>query len=128
VGDRLDGRLVTPPEGGDLLARGGVDRDVGGVELEGEAYLVALDQRVGVHGRDEVAAPRLHGQKPLGHEPRQRVVDRAPRDAQLGGELVEAELRARAGIARKDPLAERLVDLVVEVGAGEQDGHGRHVT
>ena len=128
VRDRLDRRDVAPSQVGDLLVRGGVDRDVRRVELEREPHLVALEQRLRRHGRDEVAAARLDAQEALGDETRQRVVHRASRHAELRRELVQAELRAGAGVAGQDPLAERRVDLVVEVRPRRQDGHGRDVT
>ena len=52
------------------------------------------------HGGHVVAAPRLHRQQALRDEPRQRVVHGAARDAELGRELVQAELGARPGLAR----------------------------
>ena len=52
------------------------------------------------HRRDEVAAARLDAQKALRDEAGQRMVHGAPRDAQLGRELVQAELRAGARVAR----------------------------
>jgi len=111
------------PELGDLLVVGGVDGDVRRVELEGEAHLVPLEQRVGGDRSDEIAAPGLHGQQALRDEARQGVVHRATRHPELGGELVQAQLRARAWISSQHALPQRLVDLLVEVRARE---HCRH--
>ena len=85
------------PELLELPARDASDRPLGCVQLEREPHVVSLRERLRRHGRDVVAAPRADGEKPLGHEPRQRVVDGAPRDAELGGELMEAQLRAGPG-------------------------------
>ena len=103
----------------------GADRDVGRVQLEREAHVVPLEQRVGGDRRDEVAAARLDGQQALRDEAGQRVVHGAPRDAELGRELVQAQLRARPRIARRTALPQRLVDLLVEVRAREQGRHGQ---
>ena len=97
-------------------------------ELEREPDVVALEERLARDRGDEVAAPGLDGQEPLGHEPRERVVHGAARDAELGRELVEAELRARAVLARQDPAPQRVVDLLVEVRAGKEGRHGADVT
>jgi len=56
------------------------------------------------------------------------VVNRAPGDAELGGELVQAELLAGAVLAREDAGAKGRVDLFVEVRAREDGGHGSDVT
>ena len=42
--------------------------------------------------------------------------------------LVEAQLLARPVLTCQDPPSEGLVDLLVEVGAGQQGGHGSDVT
>ena len=75
------------------------------------------------HRRDVVAAARLDREQALRDEARQRVVHRAARDAELGRELVQAQLRARARVAAQHALPQRLVDLLVEVRARE---HRRH--
>ena len=120
VRDRVRRRVETRAEAGDLLVGRGVHRDVCGMRLERQPDVVPLEERSSRDRGDEVPAARLDGQQPLGDEARQRVVDGAPRDPQLGGELVEAELLARAVLPREDPAPEGLVDLLVEVRAREE--------
>ena len=72
------------------------DRALGRVQLERQPNVVPLATACARDRRDVVAAPRLDGQEPFGDESRQRVVHGAARDAELGGELVQEQLRARA--------------------------------
>ena len=89
-------------------------------ELECQADVVSLRERARGHGCDVVPAPRPHREQPLGDEARQRVVDRAPGDAELGGERVQAELRSRRLLAREDARAELVVDPLVEIRGRER--------
>ena len=106
-----------------LLGRQPPDRPLRGMQLERDAHVVPLLERVRGDRRHVVPAPGLHREEPFGDETRERVVHRAARHAQLGGELVQAQLLARAGGAGEDPLPQRLVDLFVEVRARQG---GRH--
>ena len=76
------------------------DRALGRVQLEREAHVVPVDQRLRRHRRDVVPAARLDREQALRDEARQGMVHRAARDAELGRELVQAQLRAGPGSRR----------------------------
>ena len=99
------------------------DGALGREELECEPDVVALGDRAHGDGRDVVPATWPHAQEPFGDETRQRVMHGTARHAELVGERVQAQLRARRLLAREDPRAELVVDALVEVDGGESDGH-----
>ncbi len=129
VRDGLGGRLVQLAEAAQLVAVDAADRALRRLQLERQPDVVAVrDRRFGQRGH-VVAAPRLDRQQALGDEPRQGVVDRAARDAERRGQLVQAHLLARAELARHEPRLQRLVDAVVQVRPGRSgDRHEAYVT
>ena len=96
VGDGRGRRLQQLAE--PLEARSGDPADgcLGRVQLERPADVVALDECRRGQRVDVVAAARLDREQALGDEPGEGVVDGAAGDAEIGGELVQAELRARS--------------------------------
>ena len=100
----------------------------GRVQLEREPDLVALDEHPRRDRADEVTPPGLDREETLGDETCQRVVDGAAGDAQLRGQLVQAELLSGTVLAREDAAPQGRVDLFVEVRAREDHGHGADVT
>ena len=102
--DRGLGRLHENPKADELRTSDRPDRARRRVQLERQPDVVALDERGRRHGRHVVAAARLDRQQPLGDEARERVVDGAARDTELGRELVQAELGPGAGIAPEHAL------------------------
>ena len=60
VRDGLGGRVEEGTQRADLLVGRGLDRDVGGMRLEGEPDVVALEEGAACDGVDEVPAARLH--------------------------------------------------------------------
>ena len=96
LGDRRLRLLHQRPEAVEPRRIDGADGALRRVQLEREPDVVAVADRRRRHGRDVVAAPRLDREEPFGDEPGEGVVHRAARDAELGRELVQAQLRARA--------------------------------
>ena len=128
VRDRLLGRVRERGERFDLRLLEPSHRALRRQQLQREPHVVALGQRLGGDGRDEVAAPRLHGEQALRDEARQRVVHRAARDAELVREGVQADLASGRVLPREDAPAQLVVHLLVEVHAGEGGCHLRDLT
>ena len=111
------------PEEAEARGIDDADGSLGRMQLEREPDVVPVVDDRGRHGRDVVAAARLDREEPLGDEPGQGMVHGAAGDAELGGELVQAQLRARPGVAPEHALPESLVDLLVQVRALERRRH-----
>src|SRR5262249_51532337 len=118
--DRLDRALERAAKRSACVRPDPPDRGLDGIDLERRARVVGLPHQPRRERPPAVAARRARGHQPLAHEPRERVVHRTPRHAELVGERLEAELLAGAEVAREQPLAYPLICLLVEVDAHER--------
>jgi hypothetical protein len=123
VRDRRVGCREQLGEAVEVADADGADRTLGREQLQREPDVVSLRDCLRGHGRDVVAASRPDGQETFGDETGQRMVDGAPRDAELRREDVQAELRAGRLPARQDARSELFVDALVEVPHEHRVGH-----
>ena len=93
------------------------------MQLQGQANVVPLCQCLRGDRRDVVPMPCLYRQQPFRDKPRERMVNGASGDSELGCQLVEAELRSWCVLPRENAAPKLLVDLVVEIRPAERHGH-----
>ena len=126
--DRRFRLLHQRPEAAEARRVDGADGPLRRMQLERQPDVVPVVHGRGRHRRDVVAAARLDREEPLRDESGESVVHGAAGDAELGCELVQAQLRPGPRIAPEYALPERFVDLLVQVRARERHRHRTDVT
>jgi hypothetical protein len=119
VSDTLDRGRERAAKCRDRVGSDPADGLLDGVELEGRPRVVSLGHQAGRKRPDAVPAAASGGHEPLADEPRERLVDRTPRDPELVGERLKPELLARTEVAGEQSLANPLVRLLVQIGPDE---------